>query len=309
MCVMSDEAAVQLDGLTIRYGKLTAVNQISLVVPKGSVYALIGRNGSGKSSTVRCLLGHQRPSEGRARMLGFDSWKQRRRAMERVGVVPENPDVPPETTADRVGKFMVRVTPFWRSADYRKRLESLGVPRRQRFSSLSKGQQRQMALALALAGSPHLLVLDDPTLGLDAVARRQLYEEIVGELADRGTTVFLTTHDLAGVERIADRVGVIQKGSLLVDEQLEALKARFCRLTWTAPDDLPMERIEGGLQHLGPLGTKTVAGAHETVVDDFSETGFGRFREAAPVEVMRVDSLSLEEIFIVLCGEESGGPS
>ncbi len=248
---MSHEAVVQLDGLTVRYGKLTAVNKVSLEVPKGSVYALLGRNGSGKSSTIRCLLGHQHAHAGRARILGLDAWKERRRAMERVGVVPENPDVPPETTAERVERFMARVTPFWRSAEFFSRIESLGVPRRRRFSRLSKGEQRQLALALALAGSPHLLVLDDPTLGLDAVARRKLYEEIVGELADRGTTIFVTTHDLAGVEGMADRVGVLKEGSLLVDEPLEALKARFCRLTWVANDDLSQQQIGAGFKHLG----------------------------------------------------------
>ena len=229
--------------------------------------------------------------------------------MERVGVVPENPDVPPDTTADRVEKFMARVTPFWRSANYFDRLESMKVPRKQRFARLSKGQQRQLVLALALAGSPRLLVLDDPTLGLDAVARRKLYEELIGELADSGTTVFLTTHDLAGVEGIADRVGVLHGGSLLVNEPLEVLKARYCRLTWAATDQVPRERIEAGLQHLGAIGPGVVTGATEAVVEKFSEFGFDRFRQEAPVEVMRVDSLSLEEIFIALCGSEPGGRS
>jgi ABC-2 type transport system ATP-binding protein len=306
---MGVEPVVKLDGLTVCYGKLTAVDGLSLEIPKGAVYALLGRNGSGKSSTVRCLLGQQRPTSGRTRILGFDSWKGRRRAMERVGVVPENPDVPPDTTADRVEKFMARVTPFWRSADYFGRLESMGVPRKQRFARLSKGQQRQLALALALAGSPRLLVLDDPTLGLDAVARRKLYEELIGELADHGTTVFLTTHDLAGVEAIADRVGVLHGGSLLVDERLEVLKARYCRLTWAATDKISRDRIAAGLRHLGLVGEAVAAGATEAVVEKFSEFGFDRFRQEAPVEVMRVDSLSLEEIFIALCGAESRGRS
>ncbi len=306
---MGVEPVVKLEGLTVRYGKLTAVADLSLEVPKGAVYALLGRNGSGKSSTVRCLLGQQHPTSGRTRILGFDSWKERRRAMERVGVVPENPDVPPETTADRIERFLAHVTPFWRSADYFDRLESLGVPRKQRFARLSKGQQRQLALAIALAGSPRLLVLDDPTLGLDAVARRKLYEELIGELADRGTTVFLTTHDLAGVERIADRVGVIQGGSLLVNEKLDVLKARYCRLVWTANDNISRARIEAGLRHLGVVGTGPATGANEAVVEKFSEFGFDRFRQEAPVEVMRIDSLSLEEIFIALCGAEPGGRS
>jgi ABC-type multidrug transport system ATPase subunit len=306
---MGTEPVVKLNELTVRYGKLTAIDDVSLEVPKGGVFALLGRNGSGKSSTVRCLLGQQQPTAGRSQILGFDSWKKRRQAMERVGVVPENPDVPPDTTADRVEKFMARVTPFWRSAAFFDRLESLGVPREQRFARLSKGQQRQLALALALAGSPRLLVLDDPTLGLDAVARRNLYEELVGELADRGTTVFLTTHDLAGVEGIADQIGVLHGGSLLVDEKLDVLKARFCRQVWTANDSVPRERIEAGLRHLGPVGAGVAQGENEAVVENFSEFGFDRFRQEAPVEVMRVDSLSLEEIFVDLCGAEPGGRS
>jgi ABC-2 type transport system ATP-binding protein len=304
---MGVEPIVKLDGLAVQYGKLTAVDDLSLEVQKGGIYALLGRNGSGKSSTVRCLVGQQRPTAGRARILGFDAWKKRRRAMERVGVVPENPDVPPETTADRVERFMARVTPFWRSAKYFDRLERMHVPRKQSFARLSKGQQRQLALALALASSPRLLVLDDPTLGLDAVARRKLYEELIGELAEREMTVFLTTHDLAGVEGIADRVGIIQNGSLLVNEPIEVLKARYCRLTWAATDQVPRQRIEAGLQHLGVVGGAVVAGANEAVVEKFSEFGFDRFRQEAPVDVTRVDSLSLEEIFIALCGREPGG--
>ena len=300
---MVADAVVKLDGLTIRYGKLTAVDDLSLAVAKGGVYALLGRNGSGKSSTVRCVLGQQRPVAGRSRILGFDSWKERQRAMERVGVVPENPDVPPETTAEHLERFMSRVTPFWRSANYFGRLDRFRVPRKQRFSRLSKGQQRQLALAVALAGSPRLLVLDDPTLGLDAVARRKLYEELIGELADRGTTVFLTTHDLTGIEGIADRVGVLREGTLLVNEPLEGLKARYCRLIWSAQEGVSRQRIDSGLQHIGAVSS----GANEAVVEKFSEFGFDRFRQEAPVDVTRIDSLSLEEIFILLCGEERGG--
>lgn len=304
---MSDQAVMELDGLMVRYGRLIAVDDVSLTVPQGSVYALLGRNGSGKSSTVRCLLGQRRASGGGARIFGLDAWHDRRRTMARVGVVPENPDVPPATTAERVERFMAWVTPRWNREEFFSRLEGFGVARRQRFDRLSKGQQRQLALALALSSSPELLVLDDPTLGLDAVARRDLYEELIGDLADRGTTVFLTTHDLAGVEGIADRVGVLENGSLLVDESLETLKARFCRLIWSETSGVSSERIEAGLQHLDVISSVAAGGATGAVVSGFSEIGFGRFRQKAPVEVTRVEPLSLEEIFIALCGEERGG--
>jgi ABC-2 type transport system ATP-binding protein len=226
--------------------------------------------------------------------------------MERVGVVPENPDVPPETNAERLARFMARVTPHWRRSDFFDRIDHFKIPRRLRFDRLSKGQQRQMALALALASSPRLLILDDPTLGLDAVARRELFNELIGELADRGTTVFLTSHDLAGIEGIADRVGVLDGGSLRIDEPLEILRARYCRLTWTDSGGVANEKIRSALRHLEPIQIETLGGAGEAVVGGFTEVGFGHFREEAPVEVRRVDSLSLEEIFIALCGDDGG---
>jgi ABC-2 type transport system ATP-binding protein len=160
-----------------------------------------------------------------------------------------------------------------------------------------------MALALALAASPSLLVLDDPTLGLDAVARRELFEELIGDLADHGTTVFLTTHDLAGVEGIADRVGILKNGSLLVDENLESLKARFRRLTYGTIGDDSGQQIAAAFEHLGVVTAGSAAGADEVVVEHFSEAGLARFRDAAPVEVLRVESLPLEEIFIAVCGD------
>lgn len=303
---MTAEAIIEIKELTVRYGRLTAVDRLSLSVPRGQVYALLGRNGSGKSSTVRCLLGQRRASVGSARLFGLDAWKERSRIMERVGVVPEQPDIPPETSAALLARFMERVAPRWRKAEFFSRLEVFGIPRDQKFEKLSKGQQRQMALALALAASPALLVLDDPTLGLDAVARRELFEELIGNLADHGTTVLLTTHDLVGVEGIADRVGILRHGNLLVDESLESLKARFCRLTLASAGEVAPDSIEAGLRHLGAISSEKVQGAVEAVVENFSEVGFGHFRDEVPVEVVKIQSLPLEEIFIVLCGEDGG---
>lgn len=304
--MVKSEAVLELEGLTVRYGRLTAVEDLSLQVPKGCVYALLGRNGSGKSSTVRCLLGQRRASAGSARIFGRDAWKERPQIMEHVGVVPEQPDIPPETSAELLARFMVRIAPRWRSAEFYGRLEGFGIPRKQKYDKLSKGQQRQMALALALASSPRLLVLDDPTLGLDAVARRELFEELIGDLADHGTTVFLTTHDLGGVEGIADRIGILKNGALLVNESLESLKARYCRLDLSADGGVASDAIAAALGHLGPVSMGETGSAIEAVVENFSEVGFGRFRDEVPVEVLRVQSLPLEEIFIALCGENGG---
>ena len=203
---------IALEGLTVRYGDRLALDDVSFSVPEGSVYGLLGRNGAGKSSLVRCLLGEQKPTAGRAALLGRDVWKERAAILAEVGVVPEEPDMPPTMSPRQVARFCSRLYPRWDGAGVEKRLERFGVPGDTPFGRLSKGQRAQVALALALASAPRLLVLDDPTLGLDAVARRAVFEELIGELADRGTTVFITTHDLAGVERIADRVAILRQG-------------------------------------------------------------------------------------------------
>ena len=299
---MSERPILEVDGLTIRYGRLTAVEDLSLVVPQGSVYALLGRNGSGKSSTVRCLLGQQLATAGRARLLGLDAWKNRRRIMTTVGVVAENPSIPPEMTSDRLERFMARVSASWDRSKYDSRIERFGVPRRTRFDRLSKGQKRQLSLTAAISTSPELLILDDPTLGLDAVARRELFEELVSELADCGTTVFITTHDLAGVEGIADRVGIIKDGHLLIDEELETMKSRFRRLAFSSGEDSLREAVAAEMQPL----RSAVAGDGDVVVGGFDEGAMRRVSHAEPAGQVSAEPMSLEEIFVALCGENGG---
>src|SRR5262249_30055932 len=157
----------------------------------GSVFALLGSNGAGKSSLVRCALGEQKPAAGRARLFGRDVWRQRATLLKDVGVVPEEPDAPPAMTAKELLAFCRRLYPRSHGEGAVVRLARFGVPMDAPFGRLSKGQKGQVALTLALAPRPALLILDDPTLGLDPVARRAVFQELIGELAEHGTTVFL----------------------------------------------------------------------------------------------------------------------
>ncbi len=295
---------IVLEGLAVRYGNRLALDHVSLTVPEGAVYALLGRNGAGKSSLVRCLLGEQKPSAGRALLLGREVWGERAAVLALAGVVPEEPDAPPSMTARQLSRFCSRLYPTWDAAGLEERLERFGVSATTPFGKLSKGQKGQVSLALALASSPRLLVLDDPTLGLDAVARKAVFEELIGELADRGTTVFITTHDLAGVEKIADRVGVLRAGRLVLDEEMETLKSRFRRVSFPRSQEaaglLLKAPLEARLEALAPVAVASRGWEVEAVVSSYDEASN---LEGGP----EVTALTLEEIFIALTGESREG--
>jgi len=301
------QAVAALDRVSIRYGRTLAADAVSLEVRRGQVYALLGRNGAGKSSLVRCLLGQQRATAGRALLFGADAWTTRRLAMARVGVMPEEPDMPRNLHADAIAAFCSRLYRRWDSAGVAARLDRLEVPRRLPSGRLSKGQRAQLALTLALAHGPELLILDDPTLGLDAVARHELWDDLIGDLADRGTTVLLTTHDLAGADGIADRVGILKDGRLALDEDLETLRARFRRVSFRRR---PSEVESTQVAELETLGALQVAGSSlgfEAVVGSFDAEAFARFAASPGVTEPEARAMSLEEIFVAVAGDGLGG--
>jgi ABC-2 type transport system ATP-binding protein len=292
---------IEVAALTVRYGGRTALDDVSLAVPEGSVYALLGRNGAGKSSLMRCLLGAQKPAAGSIRLLGRDAWRHRASILPEVGVVPEEPDAPPAMTARQIARFCSRLYPRWDAAGVDERLRRFGVPLDVPFGRLSKGQKGQVSLTLALAPAPRLVLLDDPTLGLDPLARRAEFEELIVDLADRGTTVFLTSHDLAGVEGIADRVGVLRDGRLVLDEDLESVKQRFRRIRFPASAGPP-----AGLEALAPLAVASRGWGVEAVV-----AGWDEERRALPESALprgaEVSALTLEEIFLAVVDPAAGG--
>jgi len=298
-----NETVLSLESLTVRYGRKAACEDVSLSIEPGAVYALLGRNGAGKSSLVRCLLGQQKPTAGRALLFGEDVWRRRAKLMARVGVVPEEPDAPPAMTARQLSAFCSRLYARWDEKTMAARLSRFGVPDNVPFGRLSKGQKGEVMLALALGHGPALLVLDDPTLGLDVVARQSLYEELVGELADRGTTVFLTTHDLAGFEGLATRAAILKDGRLVLDEDMEALKARFRRIRYANRQTETRTDFGNELDAFEAVRVKVRGWGIEAVVSNFEAGAFERFRAKDGVVDAEASALSLEEIFLAVAGE------
>ena len=292
---------LRAENIAVRYGSRLLLDGVSFAVSPGSVFALLGRNGSGKTSLVRCLLGQQKPGAGRALLFGHDAWKTRVRAMNRIGVLPEEPDAPPGMTARQLSAFCQSVYGRWDATAVAERLSRFEVPLDTPFARLSRGERGAVMLSLCLGHSPEVLILDDPTLGLDPVARRALFEEVIADLADRGSTVFITSHDLAGLEGLADRVAVLHHGRLVVDEALDALKSRFRRLRAPAA-------ASASWGSFAVVATRSHAWGREAVVSNFDEERLEGLLEGRAERSVEVAGLTLEEIFLAVCDGKEGKP-
>ncbi len=218
---------LQVEAVSIRHARPWLLQGVSFDVRPGEVVALLGRNGVGKTSLLRVALGLMPAAAGRARLFGFDAWRERARALARVGVVPDAPDAPPELDARGLCRLVSALHERWNEEATRARLARFAVPERTPFARLSRGQKGAVMLALALGHEPDLLVLDEPTLGLDAIARDAYFGELIAELSERGASVLMASHDLALVERLAERAVVLHDGAVFADLAIDALKARF----------------------------------------------------------------------------------
>jgi ABC-2 type transport system ATP-binding protein len=216
-------AAVEVEGLVVRYGDLTAVRGTTWRAEAGAVTALLGPNGAGKTSTVEVLEGYRRPTGGTVRVLGLDPAAQHRALVARMGVMLQRGGVYPTMRAgeavDLYGAY------YGRPRRSRELLALVGLTERSRspWRQLSGGEQQRLALALALAGEPDVAFLDEPTASVD-VAGRQVVREVIRSLAGRGCCVVLTTHELDEAERVADRVVIVDRGQVVADGTPDELR-------------------------------------------------------------------------------------
>lgn len=229
------DAVIQLKNVTKRFGKHVALADVSVDVPRGVVFALLGENGAGKTTAIKLLLGLEDATSGEARVLGFDSRRDGLEIRSRVGYVPERPTLYEWMTVAEIGWF----TAGFYDAAYLPRYEAMVVqydlPRDRKIKDLSKGMRAKAALSLALAHEPDVLILDEPTSGIDTLVRREFLESMV-DLASAGRTVLLSSHQIAEVERVADYVAILGHGKLLLVERLDTLKQQIRELTVTLAD-------------------------------------------------------------------------
>jgi ABC-2 type transport system ATP-binding protein len=238
---MSD-LVIQTRGLTRFFGATAAVRDLDLQVPRGSVFAFLGRNGSGKSTTIRMLLGLLPPSRGQAALLGCDCRSLTTDVRARVGYLAEDHPLYGWMTVRQIGEFQAAFYPRWNPKTFAGVVDHFALRSSARVRQLSRGERAGLSLALTLAPDPELLVLDDPAMGLDPVARRALLESMVYLTRREGRTIFFSTHELNDVERVADWLAVLDHGQLRACCTLETFRSRLqhIRLTFHhAPPKLP----------------------------------------------------------------------
>jgi ABC-2 type transport system ATP-binding protein len=243
---MNDDPIV-VENLVKYYDGRCVLDGIDLKVPRGCIYGLLGRNGSGKTTMIRILLGLEPVTRGRTLVLGEDSGRLSAGAHGRIGYVAEGHHLIQGYRVRRLIGLCRGLSLRWNDELFGHLLELFRLPLDRRVKELSAGMRAQLNLALAMAVDPELLILDDPTLGLDTVVRRQFLELAIDVIQRQGRTILFSSHILGDVERIADRIGILVAGKLVLDCTLEQLKSRIRRLRvifpGPAPEDLYLSDI------------------------------------------------------------------
>jgi ABC-2 type transport system ATP-binding protein len=236
-----NEPAIATTSLTKVYGEIHAVRELNLNVPRGAIFGFLGRNGAGKTTTIKMVLGLARPTSGSARVLGMEAGKERVAIFERTAFVSERKTLYPSMTAEELVRFSRGFYPAWSDEAAQKCAQHLEIPMKQRFEKLSNGNQTKVFLMLALSQRADLLILDEPTTALDPVTAEEFLRMLAEDAADRGSTIFFSSHQLEELERIAEYVGVMDHGRLMLQARLDDIKSDF-RLITASGSGLPVEK-------------------------------------------------------------------
>ncbi len=284
---------IELKKLSKRFGTQVALDGVSLEVTPGTVFALLGENGAGKTTAIRIMLGLLEADSGKASVVGLDSATHGIDIRRQVGYVPERVTLYDWMTVDEIGWFTAGFHGDDFLTRYRQVADGFDLPSRGKIKTLSRGARAKVVLSLALANDPELLVLDEPTSGLDAMVRREFLESMVDRAAT-GKTVFLSSHQINEVERVADVVAMIHEGRLLLVESLDRLKEQTRQLVLTLSEGVgsPPE-VPGRV-----LSRRRHARQWQLVVADMPEASLAELSGHPSVESLEVRTPNLEEIFV-----------
>ena len=284
--------AIRTSRLTKHYGNKRVVDSLNLHVEQGQVYGFLGRNGAGKSTAIKMLMGMVQPDSGKVELLGEDVSQLKAETRERIAYIAEGHPIYNWMTVGEAVRFTKAFYTRWNDVLVEQILDHFELSRRQKLRKLSNGQRAQVSLALAVAPEPELLILDDPTLGLDTVVRRDFLESLIQIIQHKGRTIMFSSHILGDVERVADRIGILVNGVLRVDcptdQFRESIKKLVLEFAGPAPEGFQCP----GLVNAWHLGSQL-----ELVLVGYEDAQRSAVEALQPKNIQVVD-LNLEEAFV-----------
>jgi len=294
---MNEANPIEIEHLTKYYGKHEVVRDLSLSIRKGQIYGFLGRNGAGKTTSIRILLGFEQPTRGSARILGEDSQEIRPETRGRIGYLPEGHHVYGWMTVRECGQFQGSFFPSWNQEIFEAVISHFRLTPKMKAGHLSRGQRAGLCLAMTLAPEPELLVLDDPALGLDPVARRSLLQSMLYVTRQPNRTILFSSHLLSDVERVADRIAVLDAGVLRADCTVEQFRKHVrhyvLRFNGTPPHT---PELPGLLESF-----RTSEELAITIANPTPET-IAKLESLQPISIDEVE-MTLEDAFVSYVGE------
>jgi ABC-2 type transport system ATP-binding protein len=299
---MTDDYVIETDALTKRYGRKLALDALDLRIPRGRIHAVVGANGAGKSTLFRILMGFMPPTAGEARILGKDSQQLTPRDRSRIGFVNEEHTLPNWMRVSQVEAMQKRQYPRWNQQAFDGVIGHYHVLPEQKVGQLSRGERAGFNLALALAQAPELLVLDEPTLGLDVVAKRAFLESLLYGNAADDCTVIYCSHQMEEIERVADNLIILERGQLKNMSTPEDFTSRVSHWVADVPFKGPDPRSVPGL-----LEVQRLDGLHHYLVLD-QDDGFERFLREAGARNVQSMPVSLDRAVNAFLAKNHAAP-
>ena len=281
---------LEMKNVTKTFGKFKALDDLSMTVPKGSVYGLVGPNGAGKSTAIRLMTGIYRPDSGSITLEGMPVYENPVNKV-RMGYIPDDIFYFPSASMEEMKSFYKGIYPQFDEELYKKLFEAFQLPRKGAIRRFSKGMQKQAAFHLSLCTHPEMLILDEPVDGLDPVMRRQVWSLILSEVAANGTTVLVSSHNLRELEDICDHVGIMDHGKMLLERSLQDMQGATHKL-----------QLVGEVPESLDILHESQTGRLKTLVVRGDAREISRKVSAANPVYFDVLPLSLEEIFIYELG-------
>lgn len=300
------EHLIRIHQLQKHYGKTQVLKGLDMLVPAGSVYGLLGRNGTGKTTTLRILMDLIRPSAGQIELMGHAPAELPLKLRQQLGYSSDSMQLIPWLSVDEILNYNGSFYPDWDPEYVRLWLKRLELNQNKRVFSLSRGDRQKLALIMAIGHRPRLLILDEPAGGLDPLARQEFLESLIELIHEAGTTIVLSSHQMSDLERIADQIGLMVDGRMRLQMPMETFTSSSRRFQLLSQAIHPQTRIElSGLVHQNAR-----SGLLEGVVENWSPQSEQKLLQMFPEARIETRPLSLEELFLVYTSKlAAGGPA